>query len=154
MPILKAFHILFRTVTKKKGMSSIELSTEVGVQQKTAWRFKLKIKNAMIQENKKKLKGKVQVDEMLIGGYSSGNIGRSLTQKRAVLIATEELADGRTGDLQMRVIENFKKDTLEINVKEMVEKGTSLKTDQFKSYAQMKKEGMDIEMNKSDKGSS
>lgn len=152
MPILKAFHILFRTVTKKKGMSSIELSTEVGVQQKTAWRFKLKIKNAMIQENKKKLKGKVQVDEMLIGGYSAGNIGRSLTQKRAVLIATEELADGRTGDLQMRVIENFKKDTLQINVKEMVEKGTSLKTDQFKSYAQMKKEGMDIEMNKSDKG--
>jgi hypothetical protein len=34
-------------------MSSIELSTEVGVQQKTAWRFKLKIKNAMIQEDKK-----------------------------------------------------------------------------------------------------
>ena len=152
MPILKAFHILFRTVTKKKGMSSIELSTEVGVQQKTAWRFKLKIKNAMIQENKKKLKDKVQVDEMLIGGYSKGNIGRSLNQKRAVLVATEELPDGRTGNLQMRVIEDFKKDTLETHIKEIIAKEAILKTDEFKSYVQMKNEGMNIEMNKSDHG--
>jgi hypothetical protein len=152
MPILKAFHILFRTVTKKKGMSSIELSTEVGVQQKTAWRFKLKIKNAMIQEDKKKLKNKVQVDEMLIGGYSKGNIGRSLNQKRAVLVATEELPDGRTGNLQMRVIEDFKKDTLETHIKEIIAKEAILKTDEFKSYVQMKNEGMNIEMNKSDHG--
>lgn len=34
-------------------MSIIELSTEVGAQQKTAWRFKLKMKNAIIQEDKK-----------------------------------------------------------------------------------------------------
>jgi transposase-like protein len=152
MPILKAFHMLFRTVTKKKGMSSIELSTEVGVQQKTAWFFKLKIKNAMIQEDKKKLEGKVQVDETLVGGYSKGNIGRSLEQKTAVLIAVEELPDGRTGSLQMQVIENFKKDTLEVNINEMVAKDATLKTDKFKSYVQMKNEGKDIEMEESANG--
>lgn len=152
MPILKAFHILFRTVAKKKGMSSIELASEVGVQQKTAWRFKLKIKNAMSQEDKKKLTGKIQVDETLIGGYSEGNIGRSLEQKTAVLIATEELPDGRTGNLQMRVIENFKKDTLEVNIAEMVDKCATLKTDKFRSYVQMKNEGKDIEIGMSDNG--
>ena len=68
MPILKAFHILFRTVTKKKGMSSIELSTEVGVQQKTAWRFKLKIKNAMIQEDKKNLNTKFLLFTLTLNG--------------------------------------------------------------------------------------
>jgi hypothetical protein len=31
MPILKAIHILFRTATKKKGMSSIERSKALGV---------------------------------------------------------------------------------------------------------------------------
>jgi transposase-like protein len=152
LPILKAFYMIFRTVSKKKGMSSIELSTEVGVQQKTAWFFKLKVKDAIIQEEKTKLKGKVQVDETLIGGYSEGNIGRSLEQKVAVLIAVEELSDGRTGNLQMRVIENFKKDTLEVNINEMVEASTQLKTDEFKSYVQMKNEGKDIEISKSDKG--
>jgi transposase-like protein len=152
MPILKAFHILFRTVAKKKGMSSIELASEVGVQQKTAWYFKLKIKDAMIQEDKKKLTGKVQVDETLIGGYSEGNIGRSLEQKTAVLIATEELPDGRTGNLRMNVIENFKKETLEVHIAEMIEQSATLKTDEFKSYVQMKNEGKKIEMNKSEKG--
>ncbi len=152
MPLLKAFHMIFRTVTKKKGMSSIELSTEVGVQQKTAWHFKLKIKDALIQEEKVKLKGKVQVDETLIGGYSEGNVGRSLEQKTAVLIATEELPDGRTGNLQMRVIEDFKKDTLEVNLGEMVDENAILKTDEFKSYVQMKKEGKNIEMSKSNNG--
>jgi transposase-like protein len=152
IPILKVFHMLFRTVGKKKGMSSIELSTEVGVQQKTAWRFKLKVKDAIIQEDKQKLKGKVQVDETLVGGYSEGNIGRSLDQKAAVLIAVEELPDGRTGNLQMRVIENFKKDTLEVNIAEMVDGTATLKTDAFKSYEQMKKEGKNIEIGKSDKG--
>jgi hypothetical protein len=49
---------------------------------------------------------------MLIGVCSKGDIGGSLNQKRAVLVATEELPDGRTGNLQMCVIENFKKVTL------------------------------------------
>ncbi len=152
MPILKAFHLLFRTITKKKGMSSIELSTEVGVQQKTAWLFKLKIKNAMIQEGKTKLRGKVQVDETLVGGYSEGNKGRSLVQKSGVLIAIEELPDGRTGNLQMRVIENFKKDTLKVHIEEMIDEKATLKTDGFKSYVQMENEGKEIEIGKSNNG--
>ena len=39
MPILNPFHMAFRITTKKKGMSTIELGTEVGVQQKTSWLF-------------------------------------------------------------------------------------------------------------------
>ncbi len=152
IPLLKAFHLVFRTVAKKKGMSSIELATEVGVQQKTAWHFKLKIKDAFIQESKKKLTGLVQVDETLIGGYSKGNMGRSLEQKTAVLVASEELPDGRTGNIQMKVIENFTKDTLEVNINEMIGKSATLKTDKFSSYVQMQKEGKNMETGKSDKG--
>ncbi len=37
MPMLKAFHMIFRLTTKKKGMSTMELGAEVDVQQKTAW---------------------------------------------------------------------------------------------------------------------
>jgi ISXO2-like transposase domain len=107
----------------------------------------------MIQEQQALLEGKVQVDEMLVGGYSKGNIGRSLETKAAVLIATEELPDGRTGNLKMRVIENFKKDTLEVNIAEMVSVEAILKTDEFKSYVQMKNEGKNIDMGKSDQGS-
>jgi hypothetical protein len=47
LPIKKAFYMLFRIVTKKKGMSTVELAAEVGVQQKTAWLFKRKIQAAL-----------------------------------------------------------------------------------------------------------
>jgi hypothetical protein len=57
-----------------------------------------------------------------------------------VLFAVEELPDGRTGNIQMPVIENFKKETLSTNIKEMVASGTMPKTDEFKSYLQMKSE--------------
>lgn len=104
----------------------------------------------MVQEQVPLLKGKVQVDEMLVRGYSAGNIGRSLKHKAAVLIATEELPNGRTGNLRMRVIEDFKKDTLAVNIEEMVSAEAVLKTDEFKSYVQMKNEGRNIELGKSD----
>lgn len=152
IPLLKAFHIVFRTVSKKKGMSSIELATEVGVQQKTAWLFKLKIKNAMVQYKKEKLKGKVQVDETLIGGYSKGNVGRSLETKQAVIIAVEELPNGKTGNLEMRVLEDFTKDILSLNIDEMVSKESTLKTDKFSSYTSMRIDGRMMEQGLSNKG--
>ena len=39
----KAFHMVFRLTAKKKGISTIELEAEVGVQQKTAWLFNRRI---------------------------------------------------------------------------------------------------------------
>jgi hypothetical protein len=39
-PILLAFHICFKISTKKKGMSSLELSEEFGLRQMTVWQFK------------------------------------------------------------------------------------------------------------------
>jgi hypothetical protein len=39
-PLLIAFHVCFKISTKKKGMSSLELSEEFGFWQKTVWEFK------------------------------------------------------------------------------------------------------------------
>lgn len=44
-------------------MSTIELGTEVGVQQKTAWLFKRKVQAAMKKDKDDKLNGKVDIDE-------------------------------------------------------------------------------------------
>ena len=134
------------------GMSSVELSTEVGVQQKTAWRFKLKVKNAMVQEKQQKLQGIVQVDEMLIGGYLEGNIGRSLGEKSAVLFAVEDIGEGKTGNIRMETIVSFKADILNVAIDNIVEQGSKIKTDNHRSYNKLKKDGKDMETSNSDKG--
>ena len=64
LPLMKAFYLLFRIVTKKKGMSTVELAGEVSVQQKTAWLFKRKIQVAMRGLDMEKL----SIGEFIMGG--------------------------------------------------------------------------------------
>ncbi len=46
-PLIKAFIMTFQISVLKKGMSTIELASSVDVEQKTAWRFKRKLQDAM-----------------------------------------------------------------------------------------------------------
>lgn len=65
--ILIAFHIAFKISTKKKGMSSEELSEGYELRQKTCWEFKWKIQQAMKSSGLHPLTGKVHVDEFYVG---------------------------------------------------------------------------------------
>jgi transposase-like protein/DNA-directed RNA polymerase subunit RPC12/RpoP len=140
MPMLKAFHMIFRLTAKKKGMPTTELGAEVGVQQKTAWLFKRKLQVVMKQNDNDKLSGRVDADETLLGGYTKKHRGRSLEEKQAVLVTAEKLADGRTGNIRMGHIENFKADTLKFALKAMVENDAVIKTDMHRSYQKLRKE--------------
>ncbi len=140
MPILKAFHMIFRLTAKKKGMSTTELGNEVGVQQKTAWLFKRKVQLAMKQDKNDKLRGNVNADETLVGGYTNKNKGRSLASKEAILFVAEKLPDGRTGNIGMQQIENFKALTLKYALKDIIDKEAIITTDHHRSYQHLKKE--------------
>jgi transposase-like protein len=151
MPILKAFHLAFRIGSKKKGMSTVELGNEVGVEQKTAWLFKRKIQEVL--GDKVQLKGNVHADETIVGGHSKGTAhrGRSLKEKSAVVVAAEILDDGRTGNINFETIENFEADTLKFALKDMIDGQANIVTDQHKSYESLK-DAMKIETVKSEKG--
>jgi transposase-like protein len=139
MPMLKAFHMVFRITSKKKGMSTVELSTEVGVQQKTAWLFKRKVQAAMKKDKDDKLNGDVQVDETLVGGYSASK-GRSTATKDALFVAVEVLPGGRTGNIALQQIESFKADELKYAIKDNVSPQSSIKTDAYHAYKKLAKE--------------
>lgn len=79
--------MVFRLTAKKIGMSTMDIGSEVGVQQKSAGLFKRKIQVTMKRNNKSKLKGNVEADETLTGGYTNKNKDRSLESKQAVLLA-------------------------------------------------------------------
>ena len=154
MPILKAFHMIFRLTAKKKGMSTTELGSEVGVEQKTAWLFKRKIQVAMKQNNDDKLDGNVDVDETMLGFHTNRvQGGRNLEKREALMIATEILADGRTGNMRMQNIENFKAITFKYALKDMVDMSASIRTDDYCSYHTIKNEGQfNITIEPSEKG--
>jgi hypothetical protein len=153
MPILKAFHMIFRLTAKKKGMSTTELGAEVGVQQKTAWLFKRKIQVAMKQDNNDKLSGNVDVDETVLGFHTGREHGgRNLQKRKALMIAVEVLPDGRTGNIRMQDIENFKADTLKYALKDMVQSTASIRADDYCSYYTLQQQGMNIKIERSQNG--
>lgn len=153
MPILKAFHMIFRLTAKKKGMSTIELGAEVGVEQKTAWLFKRKIQVAMKQDNADKLNGNVDVDETMLGFHTDRKHGgRNLEKRKALMVAVEILPDGRTGNIRMQDIENFKADTLKYALKDMVQSTASMRADDYCSYYTLQQQGMNIKIERSRNG--
>jgi hypothetical protein len=131
LPLLKAFHLIFRISTKKKGMSSVELATEVGVQQKTAWLFKRKLQAVMENQRKKKLQGKVVIDESLVGGGKAGSYGRTHEQKEIIFIGIEKLPDDRTGNIALQTIVDFTLDSMQEAVNENIEEEATVYADDF-----------------------
>ena len=152
MPVLKAFQMMFRVVAKKKGISTVELATEVGVQQKTAWFFKRKIQISLKPAKDFKLENKVEMDETLVGGYCADAPGRSLESKQAVMVAIEKLEDGRIGNIALKHIEGFEADIFHQAVDEMINQEAQITTDDFPSWKALKKDLPALETKKSDKG--
>ena len=104
--LLIAFHIIFKVSTKKKGMSSIELSNEFGLRQKTCWSFKRKIQQAMRSSKLHKLSGEVHVDEFYIGQYEENKEGRNSDSKKRLVVVALEILEKGVGRAYAQVIES------------------------------------------------
>ncbi len=125
-------------VNAKNGVSSYELHRAIGVTQKTAWFMLHRIRLAMQNGSIEKLSGEVECDETFIGGKAKNMHkskrervikGRGSVGKTAVMGLLE-----RKGNVRAKVIERVDRETLHSEVKEQVEEGSNLFTDEWRSY--------------------
>jgi hypothetical protein len=149
--ILKAFHIAFKISTKKKGMSSLELSNEFGLRQKTCWEFKWKLQQAMASSLQYPLTGTVHVDECYIGGPEEQKRGRSKGDKKLVVLVLEIL-DGGVGRAYAEVIEHSSAKELGAFLRKYVSKDAKIISDEWLGYTPLKTEFMKLEQVASDDG--
>ncbi len=124
----------------KNGISSYELSRHLGVTQKTAWFMLHRIRLAMRTNSFMKMGGSggpVEVDETFIGGKAR-NMHRRKREKameyrhkgKTVVLGLLE----RGGKVRTEIIADRNKPTLQGKVKEHVEKGSQVMTDELLSY--------------------
>lgn len=149
--ILIAFHIVFKISTKKKGMSSLELSNEFELRQMTCWSFKQKLQQAMKSSLKSQLSGLVHVDEFVIGGPEEGKKGRSKGLKKLVVLAIEIVEEG-VGRAYAEVIEHSSAIELGGFLKKYVSQEAEVISDKWKGYTPLKKEFKNLKQIASEDG--
>lgn len=137
--ILIAFHIVFKIGTKKKGMSSIELSNEFELRQMTCCAFKQKLQQLMKSSLKIILAGVVHVDEFVIGGPEEGEKRRSKGLKKLIVLAVEIVED-EFGRAYAEVIEHSSAVELGGFLMKYVSREAEVVSDKWKGYTLLKKE--------------
>lgn len=148
--ILKAFHILFR-LSSKKGISTVEIAKQYGVNQKTAWIFKRKFQESLGDQGER-LTGNVEVDEFSVGGKSKGNQGRSLGQKKPALILVEKISNTKIGNIKIEEIKDYKAQTIQPKLEQNTTPDAQIKSDKFHTYKHIQKQMKNLSTVYSDQG--
>jgi len=125
----------------KNGISSYELHRSLGVTQKTAWFLLHRIRLAMQDGSFVTFKGQVEADETYIGAKARymhknrrtgvGDAGINKTPIQGVLQRSTEDKHSR---VKLKVLNTTRKTELQSMVREIVEKGSEVMTDAWRSY--------------------
>ena len=127
-------------VSQKGEIPALGLSREIGInRQKTGWNLLKIIRTSMSQTGREKLKGVVEIDEVFIGGVYKGIRGRGALGKVMVLVAVEDKGKPKIGRVRMCIIEDATSATLLKAIQSMVEEGSTIHTDEFRSYEMVSK---------------
>ena len=135
IPLNKWIYTIYKFVTQRHGISSLQVSKEIGVSEHAAWYLLSRIRLAA-GNGDNLLKGIVEADETYIGGKEKfkhskkkSRAGRGAAGKTPVFGLVE-----RNGRVVARVVDNTKTDTLFDIFKKHVAKDATVYTDEFTSY--------------------
>jgi transposase-like protein len=130
--------VMWQIVNSKNGISSCEVHRAIGITQKSAWFMDHRIRFALGIGPGAKLSGEVEVDESFIGGKArnmhKAKRARKITgtggKDKVVVMGMME----RGGNVRAFVVDNRRKKELQRQVREHIEAGAAIFSDELKSY--------------------
>lgn len=146
------FAAIYLCTSSKKGISSVQLATQLGITQKTAWFVLHRVREMLKNQAPQMLGGQgkmVETDETYIGGKEENrhtkkrrsdvnpdlaNDGTPYNKKKIVVGMVE-----RGGKVIVKLIPNAKAENMVPFIQDNVEQGTHICSDEYTSYSQLHK---------------
>ena len=137
-PLRTWFLTMWFVTSQKNGVSALGLQRVLGLgSYKTAWAWLHKLRRAMIRPGRDRLNGIVEIDETFLGGPEKDRIGRGAETKAMVAIAVE-VRDRGPGRIRLQRIDDGSADSLIPFVQASVEPGSTVRTDGWSGYANLR----------------
>lgn len=141
LPLRLWFQALWYVVCQKQGVSALALKSILGLgSYETAWVWLHKLRRAMVRPGRDRLSGVVEVDEIFLGGLQKRVFGRGAFKKAMVLVAVEDKGD-TIGRIRLSRMPNASHDSILKALQDMVELGSTVRTDKWQGYAGLEKDG-------------
>ena len=144
IPLRKWAIAIYLCLTSLKSVSSMKLHRDIGVSQKTAWFMMHRIREAWADDDDDdQLDGPAEIEETYLGGRRENmslakrkelaDTGRGAVGKTAVI----GVKDRESGEVRAEVITDTGDETIKGFVREHVEPGATIYTDEAKAYKGM-----------------
>lgn len=135
LPLWKWFLAVYLMCDSKKGISACQLGRMLKVSYKTAWYLCHRIREAMKCDESEKLKGIVEADETFVGGRFDKRRKRETHEKPCVVGVIQ-----RGGPVRAQKIPSRGARAIAAFLKESVEPGARLMTDDYAGYKKVGKD--------------
>lgn len=143
-PLRSWFAAVWYITSQKNGVSALGLQRVLGLgSYETAWTMLHRLRRAMVNPERERLSGVVEVDETYVGGRDEGKTRAPHpdSKKSIVVIAVELLEPKGFGRIRLRRIADASKDSIEPFICDSIKPGAVVQTDGSPTYGSIHKHG-------------
>ncbi len=132
LPLTIWFQIIWWFMGQKNGVSALALQQNFGIgSYRTAGKTLTKLRASVAQEGRSLLSGTVEVDEAFVGGKNN---------KEIIAVAAEKRGSA-TGRIRLQHIKSREGSEIQGFIQNVVEAGSTIRSDRHKSYPTISKKG-------------